>query len=132
MTLQVVPTAATQSQLKELFLKNYEEIGTVFAACKKSGIKTRSTPYYWCTKDAEFQKKFTDIQSTIEDKLAQSLIDAGQGIKAMTQPQVTSAIFMLKALNPRKYQDRFQSGIGALSNIKEIEIKTIEVRMRGD
>lgn len=132
MTLQVVPTAATQTQLKELFLKNYEEIGTVYAACKKSGIKHRSTPYYWCSKDSEFQKKFTDVQSTIEDKLAQSLIETGQGIKAMTQPQVTSAIFMLKALNPRKYQEKFQNGFGALSGIKEIEIKTVEVRVRSD
>jgi hypothetical protein len=126
----VMPTA--QAQLKELFLEHYEKIGTIYQACLKIGVKSRQTPYHWCKSDPVFKERFEEVQKILEDRLSQALIDTVDGKKAMLQPQVTAAIFLLKSLNPRKYQDKLQGGISLMDKIKEIEIKTVEVRVRGD
>ena len=126
----VIDQTAIQATMKALFLKNFETEESVWEACKKTGIKSRTTIYNWKLKDKKFADDFEEVANKVEDHLSSSLILCGQGKKSMTQPQVTSAIFMLKALNPKKYQEKFQHNIGGLQD-QPVEIKTIEVRLSG-
>ncbi len=100
----------TTKEHKCLFLKKYEYFGAVWPACKAAGIKSRSTPYSWKKTDSIFAAAFDEIQERVEDDLASEMILIAKGKKDRTGVQLEAMKFQLKALNPKKYCEKYQVG----------------------
>lgn len=105
---------------KDKFLLEYATAGSLVKACKniKVGIQT---VYDWFNADADFKQAYENLKEVANllaaDDLKQVLIDVakakGGEYRKHTRAQITSAIFMLKALDPRTYVEKLQlQGVG--------------------
>lgn len=93
--------ADIRTQQKAKFLHKLGKLGTVLSAAKAAGIG-RSTAYEWRDEDEQFRKDWAasveDNTELLEQTLFQRAIDG----------DTTAAIFMLKAMKPQKYRERYE------------------------
>ena len=93
---------------KRLFLEYYKGFGSVGEACKKAGIKSRKTIYNWIGEDPAFAEEYEELKANRTDELISTLYRAGLGEVRLLPSQVTSAIFLLKAFDPKQFAEKYQ------------------------
>lgn len=103
------------AERKVLFAKHYQLVGSLGEAAALAGIKSRKTVYLWIEKDATFAELYQELKANRADQIKSKLYLSATGQLALTQPQVTSAIFLLKAFDPKQFAEKYQmqhSGAG--------------------
>ena len=106
------------SEGKKEFLAAYGEHGTLTSAAKATGL-ARRTIYDWRQADPEFEEEFETIRETLIEVLEQSLYRQALG------GDVQAAMFMLKAMRPQIYRDRYE-----IRNVQATEVDTEGARER--
>lgn len=108
----------TTGQLKKSFLKAYQRIGRVDLAAKEIGI-SRALVYDWKSRDDKFSEKFSKskdyIAGMLEDEAyrracegtAKPVYQQGEKVGEIQEYSDTLCIFLLKALKPEKYRERY-------------------------
>ena len=100
-----------KEHLKEPFLEAFRELGFIHAAADRINVTTR-TIYRWRESDENFRNKFHEAQQRNVERLERIAM-----ARAMKKSDILM-IFLLKALNPEKYKERYQH---------ELDSKTIEI-----
>lgn len=120
---------------QELFLKAYEEAGTISTACRVTQTP-RSTVYYWRDHDKEFADKLEEVGKAANELLigearrrayqgvlrkkfekGQPLIDPATGEQYMEREYSdTLMMFLIKAHNP-EYRDKQQIDLNASGEV---------------
>jgi len=115
-------------RLKELFVEYYKRLGSLGEACEKAGIKSRRTVRYWIETDSEFADLYQDLKANRADQIKTKLYLASQGELALTAPQVTAGIFLLKAFDPQQFAEKYQMELGGKGGKSiPVAISTVEV-----
>ncbi len=91
-------------ELKRRFLEAYERYGTVTSACRIVEL-SRDSPYRWRQQDPEFNEAFENSRNVVADDLEQ------EALRRAHDGSDLLLIFMLKALRPDKYRERFQADL---------------------
>ena len=110
----VLPT----SKFKQAFLVAYGEHETLVTAAKVTGLGRR-TIYNWRRDDPEFDEAFGTIRETLIEVLERSVYQQA------LDGDIQAAMFMLKAMRPEVYRDRYE-----IRNVQATEIDTEGARER--
>ena len=94
-------TPHEQAARKKRFIEGLSEFGTVKHGAESAEICTW-TAYDWRGKDAEFAEAWQGALKDAQNELEKSMYQ-----RAMNDADTTAAIFMLKAMDPSKYRERF-------------------------
>ncbi len=92
----------TTSLRKKLFLRVYEEMGTIYHSATCCWLTPR-TIYKWLEEDEDFQKDLEISHKIYVDKLEKAAFD-----RAIFSRSDTMLIFLLKGNKPSRYGDKFQ------------------------
>ena len=93
---------------KTLFIDYYRQYGAVGQAAKLAGISRRLV-YLWMDSDPEFKSIYEDeLKPNRTDEIVSTLYQAAMGHLPLTVSQVTSAIFLLKAFDPKTFAEKYQ------------------------
>lgn len=120
-------------EAKRLFIVYYKNFGSVGEAATKAGIKSRKTVYRWVETDPKFAEIYSELKDNREDQIKSQLYRAAMGELSLTSPQVTSAIFLLKAFNPKQFAEKYQ--LGGIPGGEPVDVRVTEiekVKDRGD
>ena len=93
-------------QRQKLFVDYYRQWGSIGEACRHAGIKRRRTVEGWLECDHHFADIFDELKANRVDQIATRLYRAACGELGLTGPQVTSAIFLLKVLDPAQFAEK--------------------------
>jgi hypothetical protein len=108
---------------KKLFIEYYRQLGAVGVAAKSVKV-SRRTIYNWMEADAEFRAIYEEeLKPDRIDELVHVLYMAALGVKPLTMPQVMSAFFLLKALDPKTFAEKYQ--IGGATGLEPIKVEFI-------
>jgi len=114
------------------FLKKLAKTGIVCVSCKSARVD-RSTAYRLRKSDAKFKERWDEaIEAAVEsmelecrrravDGVKKPVYQGGKLVGEITEFSDTLLIFMLKALRPEKYRDRYESKVSIEAN--EIKVK---------
>ena len=108
---EIVKRTGTKEHLKEPFLEEFRVTGFIYATCDKIGVDQK-TIYRWRQEDEHFRDEFNQAQRRSVEHL-ERIAKA----RAVTKSDLLM-IFLLKALDPEKYKDRYSH---------ELDTKTIEI-----
>lgn len=103
-------TRRNTQEAKRLFIAYYKQFGSLGDAAKLAGIKSRKTVYRWIENDPNFAETYEELKANRTDQIKSRLYQAAMGELALTSPQVTSAIFLLKAFDPKQFAEKYQFG----------------------
>ena len=111
------PNPERTAQLKENFLKYYDELWTVGRAAKEAKV-SRRTVYEWRDKDEQFLKDYEDVQASIIEQIEaeayrracqgvdEPIYYLGQKVDVVKKYSDRLLTVMLGALAPDKYRER--------------------------
>jgi len=88
----------------------YGKFGSLGIAAKHAGIKSRKTIYNWIDSEPAFAELYQELKANRTDEIKTKLYQAAMGELDLTGPQVTSAIFLLKAFDPKQFAEKHQFG----------------------
>lgn len=121
-------------------LEAYADEGTVTHACQRASVG-RTTHYAWLENDPDYARLFGEARESVADSLEQEAIRRarkgwlepvfyqGRACGAVKKFSDTLLIFMLKALRPEKYRERYEhSGPGGAP----IQIQPVTARLLAD
>lgn len=86
--------------LKKQFLKFYEQCGLLDNAAVSCGVNT-ATVLTWRTEDEDFRKKYDEVKDNFVTLLEDAMMK-----RALSGKSDLALMFMLKAMNPEKYDDK--------------------------
>ena len=113
---------------KKLFIDYYRQLGSVGQAAKLSKV-SRSTVYLWMDSDPEFKAMYEEeLKPNRTDEILSSLYQVALGEKNYTQAQVTAAIFLLKAFDPKVFAEKQQASGGFSGELVKIQFVVENLR----
>jgi hypothetical protein len=120
---------------EELFIQELAKRGNISEACRVAGLP-RSTVYEWRDSFPLFKQRWDDTLIQVKEALeaevyrrAKEGVDAYQEGKLVRKYSDTLAIFLLKAMDREKYQDRIDVGIKAKQMASQ-ELETFLDKLR--
>ena len=105
------------------FLKKLREWGTVYEACRRCGVSTQ-TVYKWAATDSQFRKRMIDAKECAVQRLETS------AYRKALKGDTLLTIFLLKAMRPEIYRDRYEGKIDEeeLNSAIERELDRVAAR----
>jgi hypothetical protein len=95
----------SSAERRALYLSAFARVGTITGACTETGISI-NTVKSWRRRDPQFAQRLEQISENQELILHDTLFSRALNPKDPTG--VTAGIFLLKAKNPERYNDRAQ------------------------
>lgn len=104
---------------KKRFLKAVEQVGTLTAGCRAARVSPH-TVYQWREFDLEFSLLEQEARNRCADELEAVVIRRAKRRSDLL------AMFMLKAMRPEKYRERFDVTTGGQPMIKAVSDVELE------
>ncbi len=120
-------TVSALDTRKAKWLEAFDREGTVFTACKESGV-ARSTVYNWRQQDEAFAIAWHDVEEATTERMEREafrrsvegvkrdIYHQGQVVGQERQFSDVLLIFMLKARRPERYRDNVKIEHGGTVN----------------
>jgi hypothetical protein len=102
------PSKASKKRIEALKLRWLDEFTRTGWRGATSAIGvSANTVYYWYSHDPIWRAMYDKVHTGTIAELECILDDAARGLRDMSGPQVTAAIFRLKGLAPARYRERY-------------------------
>jgi hypothetical protein len=111
--MPVKTTEQTEQAQKQRYLKAVEQIGTLTAGCRAARVSPH-TVYQWREFDVEFSVLEQEAKNRCADELEATVIRRAKRRSDLL------AMFMLKAMRPEKYRERFDVTTAGQPMLKEV------------
>jgi hypothetical protein len=120
--------AVEMAYRKTEFLELFHELQNVPAVTEKMGVD-KNLPYIWMAKDSKFKEDYQAAKLPRQEEIEDFLYELGTGQRhsgkdeGITVANVTAAIFLSKAMDPKRFGERVYK-----EENKTVKITTIEVK----